>query len=212
MLDKNAFDGITFSHLRRIADVLRLVDQDALFRAHSRLCAVRDNGRTIFLAGNGGSAATATHWANDLGKAAKRSGRQPIRVLSLTDNTSWFTALANDEGYESVFAGQLENFAQPGDLLIVISASGNSPNLLRAVDVARAHGASTLAIVGFDGGALSKTADEVVLVPTEAGAYEIVEDAHMILCHVLTRSLVADVPDAVQTAHGKKGSTGLASV
>lgn len=211
MLDRQNFEDLALSHLKRVEDVLRLVDREALFRVHSRICAARDNGRTVYLAGNGGSAATATHWANDLGKAAKRSGRAPIRVLSLTDNTSWFTALGNDEGYESVFAGQLDNFAQPGDVLVAISASGNSPNLLRAVEVAKVRGASTIAMVGFDGGALRAAVDDVVLVPTEAGAYELVEDAHMVLCHVVTRAMVADVPNPLEAHLDPLGSSGLVS-
>lgn len=123
-------------------------------------------------------------------------------MISLSDNTSWVTALGNDEGYDSVFAGQLDNFAQPGDLLVAISASGNSPNLLRAVELAKARGVATLALVAFDGGALSNMADDVVLVPTENGAYELAEDAHMVLCHVLTRSLVADVADSASMVSG----------
>ncbi len=193
MLGKEAFDGIATGHVGRLDELLRQVDRDALFRAHTRLGAARDAGQTVYLAGNGGSAATATHWANDLGKATKRSGRAPIRVLSLSDNTSWLTALANDEGYEAVFAGQLENFARPGDVLVVISASGNSPNLIRAVEMARRLGLVSIGLLGFDGGRLRTLVDDVVLVQSEAGAYELVEDAHMVLCHVLTRSLVADV-------------------
>lgn len=208
MLERRTFNDMTTAHVKRLEEVLRLVDQDALYRVHSRLCAVRDSGHTVFLVGNGGSAATASHWANDLGKATKRSGRAPIRVLSLSDNMSWFTALGNDEGYDAVFAGQLDNFAQAGDILIAISASGNSPNLLRALEVARERGVFTVGFAGFDGGRLKDMADEVVLVPTEAGAYELVEDAHMALCHMLTRSLVADTV----TVASPNVSTGLASL
>ena len=93
-------------------------------------------GNTIYLAGNGGSAATASHWANDLGKATKCPGAKPIRVVSLSEHVSWMTALANDDGYDRIFAGQLENFAVPGDVLVVFSASGNSPNLVEAVRTA----------------------------------------------------------------------------
>ena len=106
MLDRHTFDAAVASHVSSLLELLRLVDPDALFRVRTRLCAVRDSGRTVYLAGNGGSTATATHWANDLGKAAKRSGRAPMRVLSLTDNPALFTALANDERYVSVFAGR----------------------------------------------------------------------------------------------------------
>jgi D-sedoheptulose 7-phosphate isomerase len=192
VLAKEAFESLATGHVGQLEALLRTVDRDALFRVHGRLCAAREGGHTVYLAGNGGSAATATHWANDLGKATKRSGRAPIRVLSLSDNTSWFTALANDEGVDAVFAGQLENFAREGDLLVAISASGNSPNLIRAVELARTRGVATIGMLGFDGGRLRSLVEEAVWVQSEAGAYELVEDAHLVLCHVLTRSLVAD--------------------
>ena len=117
--------------------LLHLIDHDAIERIVDSLSAARESGAMIYVAGNGGSAAIASHWVNDLGKATKRSGSPPVRVISLNDNVSWLTALANDEGYERVFAGQLENFAKPGDVLVVISSSGNSVNLVRAVELAR---------------------------------------------------------------------------
>ena len=119
--------------LRDFETLLHAVNLDAVERIYQILRGARDRGSTVYIAGNGGSAATAAHWVNDLGKGAKESRRAPLRVMSLSDNISWLTALANDEGYERVFAGQLENFANPRDVLIVLSASGNSPNLLRAV-------------------------------------------------------------------------------
>jgi D-sedoheptulose 7-phosphate isomerase len=129
---------------------------------------------------------------NDLGKATKRSGRLPLRVVGLADNTPWLTALANDEGYERVFAGQLENFAEPGDVLIVISASGNSPNLVEAVKLAVERGMTTVALLGFDGGKLKSLVQELVFIPSERGQYELVEDVHSVVCHAVTRALVAD--------------------
>ena len=106
------------------------------------------------MAGNGGSAATASHWVNDLCKATRCAGRPLVRATCLSDNTSWLTALANDEGYERVFAAQLENLGRPGDVLVMISASGNSPNLLAASDTAQALGIDTVGLLGFDGGVL----------------------------------------------------------
>jgi D-sedoheptulose 7-phosphate isomerase len=156
----------------------------------------RDTHSTVFIAGNGGSASTATHWVNDLGKATKRSGCLPIKVLSLSDNTAWLTALANDEGYDRVFAGQLENFAKGGDVPIVISASGNSRNLIEAVELARDRGVTTVALLGFDGGRLKDLVGEMVWIKTERGAYELVEDTHAAICHAITRCLIADRPEA----------------
>ena len=185
---------IAAGHLQRLESVFRQVDLDAVERAVQRLRIARDSGATVYVAGNGGSAATATHMANDLGKATKRSGRPPLRVMSLSDGTSWLTALANDEGYERVFAGQLENFARPGDLLVVISASGNSQNLVKAVELARERGVATVGLLGFDGGVLKGMVDECVWVPTEIGEYELAEDVHAALCHTFTICLTRDVP------------------
>lgn len=152
----------------------------------------REEGATIYLAGNGGSAATATHVANDLGKATRKSGRRPIRVMCLSDNVAWLTALGNDEGYERVFAGQLENFAAPGDVLIVISASGNSPNLVHAVELARARGLVTIGVLGFDGGRLKAMVDEALWLRSEHGLYGPVESAHVVVLDMVTACLIDD--------------------
>ncbi|HET9717863.1 MAG TPA: SIS domain-containing protein [Pseudolabrys sp.] len=154
----------------------------------------RDRGAFIYIAGNGGSSATASHWVNDLGKATKRSGCPPLRVMCLSDNVSWFSALSNDEGYDRAFAGQLENFATAGDVLTCISASGNSPNLVRAVELAQRRKLTTVGLLGFDGGVLKDLVDEAVCIHTEKGAYELVEDVHSAICHAITRCLVADRP------------------
>jgi D-sedoheptulose 7-phosphate isomerase len=177
---RRALAEVPISSVQRMADVFR---------------EARDRGSFIYIAGNGGSSSTASHWVNDLGKATKRSGRRPLRVMCLSDNISWFSALSNDEGYERAFAGQLENFAKPGDVLTCISASGNSPNLVRAVELASSRDMTTIALVGFDGGVLKDIVDEVVCVHTEKGAYELVEDVHSAICHAITRCLVADRPD-----------------
>src|SRR5688572_12101951 len=128
---------IAAEYFRVFERLLHSVDLAAIERITQAMHGARDKAATIYIAGNGGSAATASHWVNDLGKATKIAGRPPIRVMSLSDNISWLTALANDEGYDRIFSGQLENFAQKGDLLIVISASGNSHNLLQAVELAK---------------------------------------------------------------------------
>ncbi|MEY9166438.1 D-sedoheptulose 7-phosphate isomerase [Sinorhizobium fredii] len=188
----------TREYLTSLGDALMQIDTDAIQEAIEMLRVTRDSGGTVFIAGNGGSAATASHWVNDLGKATKRSGRQPIRVMGLTDNISWMTALGNDEGYERIFSGQMENFAKPGDLLIVISASGNSRNLVRAVELARERSVASIAMVGFDGGTLKELVDQPVWVRSEKGAYELVEDVHSAICHAITRYLVDDRPEPGQ--------------
>jgi D-sedoheptulose 7-phosphate isomerase len=190
-------DGQTFLGKRIVTDylksfeiLLRQVDLDAIDRIVRRLMEARERGATIYVAGNGGSAATASHWVNDLGKATRCNGSKAMRVMSLNENVSWLTALANDEGYERVFSGQLENFAQPGDVFVVISASGNSPNLVRAVELARSRGVTTLAFLGFDGGVLKNMVDDYLWLPTPKGTYGLVESVHGLFCHVITTCLM----------------------
>jgi D-sedoheptulose 7-phosphate isomerase len=190
---------IAREYLAGFVALLERADLDALERVVERLRVARDAGAMVYLAGNGGSAATATHWTNDLAKATKRSGRAPMRALCLSDNTSWLTALGNDEGYERVFAGQLENFARPDDVFIVISASGNSPNLMRAVELARERGLVTIGLLGFDGGALKSMVTECLWLETEIGEYGLVETGHVLLADIITTCFIRD---HVETSHG----------
>ena len=186
---ENAVRQTAADFLRDYLQLLRDMDLGEISRVFELLQSARRHGAMIYLAGNGGSASTASHWANDLNKATKIAGQNPLRVLSLTDNVSWLTALANDEGYERSISGQLENFAQAGDVLLVISASGNSPNLIRAVELARERGAITVGLLGFDGGVLSRMVDERLLLPSRKGAYGLVESAHLLVCHLLSYCL-----------------------
>jgi D-sedoheptulose 7-phosphate isomerase len=181
---------VTADYVHAFAALLHQIDADAIGRIVESLRSAGNRGSTIYVAGNGGSAATASHWVNDLGKATKCSGETPLRVMSLSDNVSWLTALANDEGYDRVFSGQLENFARAGDILIVISASGNSPNLVEAVEFARRQGVLTIGFLGFDGGVLKNKVDDCLWFRTEKGAYGLVESAHSLLCHILTTCLM----------------------
>jgi D-sedoheptulose 7-phosphate isomerase len=183
---------IATRYLRDFVELLAQIDVDTLARIVKVLRVARDGGATIYVAGNGGSAATASHWANDLGKATKSAGRGWIRAMCLSDNTPWLTALANDEGYDRVFAGQLENFAGQDDVLVVISASGNSPNLVRAVELANERGLATIAFLGFDGGILKELVHEHVWLPTEYGAYGLVESGHSVVCDIVTTCLMED--------------------
>jgi D-sedoheptulose 7-phosphate isomerase len=191
--DGSAAARVVTGYLRFFERLVAAVDVEAVCAVVERLRSARDAGQTVFIAGNGGSAATASHLANDLGKATKQSGRAAFRVLSLADNVSWLTALANDEGYERVFTGQLENMAQDGDVLIVISASGSSPNLVGAVDYAREHGVTTIGLLGFDGGVLRSRVDRLLFVETEPGAYGPVETMHTLLCDLVSTCLIEDL-------------------
>lgn len=190
---------IAQEYLSEFTELLRQVDVSDVERVVEHLRTARDADGTVYVAGNGGSAATASHWANDLGKATKASSRAFMRVMCLSDNVAWLTALANDEGYDRVFSGQLENFAGPGDVLVAISASGNSENLIEAVELAQRRGVLTVALLGFDGGRLKGLVDECLWLPTEPGQYGLVESGHTVLCDILTTCLMKDlaVPDAL---------------
>jgi D-sedoheptulose 7-phosphate isomerase len=182
--------------MKLFRDLVDRIDIGAIGRAADILRKARDAGRTIYVAGNGGSASTATHLANDLGKATKVSGLRPIRVLSMSDNVSWLTALGNDEGYDRVFAGQMENFIEPGDVLIVISTSGNSANLVRAVELASENGVTSIGVLGFAGGKLKDMVDEAIWLESPVGAYGPVESAHTVVVDLINACLMADRPAA----------------
>lgn len=144
----------------------------------------RESGATIFFMGNGGSAATASHFANDLA-IGTNSFKKPFRALSITDNNSIITAIANDFGYGEIFNRQLQALGKRGDVVVGISASGNSQNLLNAFDMAKKIGIKTIAITAFDGGEMRTKADVSVHIPTELREYGPAEDIHMILDHLI---------------------------
>ena len=149
----------------------------------------RKTESTVYIAGNGGSASTASHFATDIGIGSLNRAN-PVRSVSLCDNTAAITAIANDMDYSSIFAQQLKLLGKQGDLLIVISASGNSDNLLKAVEVASELGMESYSLTGFDGGKLKQlTLGRNIHVETPKGAYGLVEDAHLAICHVITECI-----------------------
>jgi D-sedoheptulose 7-phosphate isomerase len=152
----------------------------------------------IFAVGNGGSAANASHFATDLGKGSSDKLPRRMRVLSLTDNVSWITALGNDYSYDDVFVRQLENYARRGDLLIAASVSGNSPNLVRAFDWANAHGLETVALVGAKRGRLAELARQSIVV--DDTHYGRVEDVQMHILHMICYAFMEEPP--MQTLDG----------
>jgi D-sedoheptulose 7-phosphate isomerase len=153
------------------------------------LLACHRRGGTIFVLGNGGSAATASHFACDLAKGTRAEGVAAFRVFPLTDNMPLVTAWANDVSYERVFAEQLGALVRPGDVAVLISGSGNSPNVLAAARTARSAGALTIAWTGATGGKLARLAEVVVRVPSPS--IEQVEDAHLMLAHSVCVALRA---------------------
>lgn len=170
-------------YLDRLIAALEEMPVDAIERLSEMLYRAYTDGKQVFILGNGGSASTASHMAADLGKNTIAPNMRRFRILSLNDNIPLLTALANDYGYENVFAEQLQNLIQPGDVLIAISGSGNSPNVLNAIEYARSRSAGIVAMLGFGGGKAAELADLVLLV--ESSDYGVVEDAHLIVNHIL---------------------------
>jgi D-sedoheptulose 7-phosphate isomerase len=154
-------------------------------RAAVELLRAYEDRRSIFIFGNGGSAALASHFACDLGKGTVigNNGHKRFRVLALTDNVPLMTAWANDRCYEGIFAEQLQNLVTPGDVAFAISGSGNSPNILRALEVARDARANTLGLAGFDGGKMRNLCNVCVVLPSDN--MQIIEDFHLSVTHAM---------------------------
>lgn len=170
-------------YLAEAAHLVSTIAPGALEEVVDRIVLAHGRGATVFVFGNGGSAATASHLVCDLAKNASRGLSTRIRAMSLVDGVPHLTAWANDNGYESIFAQQLETYAQPGDVAIAISASGNSANVLEAIRFARSRGIETIALTGFDGGQLAALAERCIIIA--ASRIELVEDAHSVICHSL---------------------------
>lgn len=175
-------------YLSYLQVILQRLDTAEIAGFIETLLEARRRGAIIFFIGNGGSAATASHFANDLA-IGTRDYERPFRAISLTDNVAILTAVGNDFGYEEVFVRQLRVLAKAGDVLIGISASGNSPNLLRAFEFAHSAKMRTVAITGFDGGKLKLLAGQCIHVRTEPQEYGPAEDVHMVLDHLVTSYL-----------------------
>lgn len=179
-------DPVAFAqaYLGYLQSVLQRIDTAEIGRFIHTILDARERGATVFFIGNGGSAATASHFANDLSIGTNEYAK-PFRVISLTDNVPILTAIGNDFGYEEIFVRQLRVLAKEGDVVVGISASGNSPNLLKAFEYARSAGVRTVAITAFDGGKMKPLADEGIHVQTGPKEYGPAEDAHMVLDHLV---------------------------
>jgi len=173
--------------LDRVAEELGRIDEDEVQALADAVAECYEHGRIVFLCGNGGSGSNASHFCEDLGKGTltredfDNDKKKRLRVLSLTDNTPYILAWGNDEGFERVFVEQLKNLARPGDLLIAISGSGNSDNVLRAVDWANRNGLKTFGCTGFSGGKLRALAQQGLHVPLDDMG--IVESLHLTTFH-----------------------------
>lgn len=189
---KTVLENLPLENARQAADIL--------FKAYQ-------NDRTVFLFGNGGSAALASHLATDLGKGTHFPGPPALKnvrrfkAISLTDNVPMLTAWSNDLSYEQVFAGQMENFIRARDVALGISSSGNSPNVLRALELARRVGAVTIGLTGCGGGKMKELLDCPIIVASSHTQQ--VEDAHVVLAHLIFLDLKARIEASVPSPSGK---------
>jgi D-sedoheptulose 7-phosphate isomerase len=196
------------TYLTRLHTELGRLDQDAIRRWADLTFAAWQNGRFVFLIGNGGSGTTASHMAEDLGKSTLRpddlqdESKQRLKVLSLTDNTGWLLAVGNDCGYDQVFVQQLMNYGSAGDLVIAISGSGNSPNILSAVEWGNKHNLKTWGITGYTGGKLQSLAQRNLHVPLDDMG--MVESIHLLLFHWILNDVYARVNHVGRHASSKK--------
>ena len=185
------------AYLGRLSEELGRIDQGELLRWADLVFEAWENGRFVFIFGNGGSGTTATHMSEDFGKSLLRpehlgdDSKRRLKVMSLTDNLGWILAVGNDCGYDQIFVQQLMNYASPGDLVIAISGSGNSPNVLAAVDWANRHELVTFGLTGYDGGKLRKSARHGLHVPINDMG--MVESIHLALFHWVLNDVYARI-------------------
>ncbi len=177
------------TYFQQVQTVLNNLDQTRIVEAVQVLLEANRRGASVYIFGNGGSAATASHFANDLAKGCIVESQPRFRAISLTDNVALMTAWANDTGYDNVFAEPLRGLVRPGDVVVGISGSGNSANVLKGITVAREMGAYTLGMCGYGGGKLGKLVD--LAISSDCTVMQQVEDAHMFICHNLATTITA---------------------
>jgi len=175
------------AYLMEVSDMIRQMPQEQIWEVIHVLMDAWRNGSRVFLLGNGGSAATASHMANDLNKYTIVPGQLRFKALALSDNTPLMTAWGNDTSYENIFVEQMLNFWEPGDVAIGISGSGNSPNVLKAMRAARELGGTAIGFTGRDGGKLKDVVDLCIHIPSDKMVQQ--EDGHMILDHLMVTTL-----------------------
>ena len=191
-LERMVFDAkdiheFSANYIIYLAKLLERIDTNAIEAFIEEMEIARKEQNTVFIIGNGGSAATSSHMANDLGTLACNDEQdKPFCVLSLTDNVAAITAAGNDFGFEDIFIRQLQTVYKPGDRLIVISASGNSENVIATAKWVKHRNGKVIGLVGFDGGKLKDYCDILIHIETPKGEYGPVEDAHMILDHLMS--------------------------
>lgn len=173
------------NYITKLKYLLDCIDSSDILKIINVLEKTVEDKSKVYVLGNGGSSATASHMANDLGTGLRRRGLININIVSLGDNSAVTSAIANDIGFENIFYMQLENIVNPEDVIIAISCSGNSPNIVKVVDYAKEIGSTVIGITGFDGGKLKEVCDINFHVDAPKGEYGLVEDVHMILDHMI---------------------------
>lgn len=171
------------SHMARLVEKM---DSAVLAEIASLVEGASEQGKSIFVMANGGSAAVASHFVNDMGVNSLIAGKRGFRVISLTDNVEGVTAVANDAGYDNIFLFQLRCMMEPGDLVIGLSVSGNSENIVRAIEYANEQGAHSIGLCGFEGGRLANAARTVMRFPSTPDEYGPVEDAFSVVFHAVS--------------------------
>lgn len=187
--------GFVKMYVNQMSEVLKALPEEKFIEINTVLQDARDTGKQIFLIGNGGSAAAASHMACDFGKNTRQPGKKRMRAICLNDNIPSVMAYANDEGYQVIFSEQLLALGRPGDVLIAISGSGNSANILKAIETAREMSIKVIGLTGFQGGKMKDLTDICLVVPSDS--MEMIEDVHLIINHILAGLL----RDAVMYGH-----------
>lgn len=184
--NKEQVQNFARKYLSYITELLNKLDEKSVALFIEELEDARKNQNTVFFIGNGGSAVTASHMANDLALGSRSEKHMGLyRTVALTDNTAKMTAIANDHGYDKMFIYQLKVQYRPGDKLVAITASGNSPNIIKAAEWVKGKGGRVIGLVGFDGGKLKDLCDVLIHVITSKGEYGPVEDVHMVVNHLI---------------------------
>ncbi|MCA1902268.1 MAG: SIS domain-containing protein [Candidatus Hydrogenedens sp.] len=184
-----SFTEYVLGYNNRLCQLNNSLDKDILQKIVETIEHKINSNKTIFLAGNGGSSAVLSHWVNDLVVGNYIEGQKPILAINLSDNQSVITALGNDEGYDNIFVGQLRVLAKPEDILIAMSVSGNSPNIIKAVQWANANGLTTVGIAGCDGGKLIPACHYGLHIESTKDEYGPIEDIFSILTHIISTYL-----------------------
>ena len=171
------------SYIDQLNEVLNALPSEKFLEINKTLLETRETGKQIFVIGNGGSAAAASHMVCDFNKNTREAGKKRMRAICLNDNTPSVLAYANDEGYDIIFSEQLLSLGQSGDILIAISGSGNSANIIKAIETARQMNIKVIGLTGFKGGKMKELTDICLVVPSDS--MEMIEDVHLIINHIL---------------------------